>query len=110
MKNAQELAMFMHDKYEYYAVKNGWKTQAQCRVAFNDLPDANKNTMICVAEHILELEESAITEHDNEIISEIEKLIEDAEARKLVDINYQEKWTARIKALTEIINLIKGKK
>jgi len=52
----------------------------------------------------------ALSEHDNELISEIEKLIEDAEARKLVDINYQEKWTARIKALTEIINLIKGKK
>ena len=107
MKTAEELAMFMHDKYEYYAVKNGWKTQAQCRVAFNDLPDANKNTMICVAEHILELEESAITEHDNEIISEIEKKMEkEAQHKSKQNRVFHQ---GRYDLLTEIINLIKEK-
>ena len=63
MKTAEELAKFMHDLYEMYAVKWGWKTQAQCQVRFEDLPETNKRTMIAVAEHLLEEQESYAKQH-----------------------------------------------
>jgi hypothetical protein len=55
MKNkAEELANFIHLEYERFAQKSGWETNKECRVAFNDLPEANRKTMIWVAESILE--------------------------------------------------------
>jgi hypothetical protein len=41
-------------EYERFAQKSGWETNKECRVAFNDLPEANRKTMIWVAESILE--------------------------------------------------------
>jgi hypothetical protein len=55
MKNkAEELANFIHLEYERFAQKSGWETNKECRVAFHDLPEANRKTMIWVAESILE--------------------------------------------------------
>lgn len=49
----QSLAAFSHDVYEAEAVKAGWKTQEQCRVPFDELPEANKTVMLAVASAII---------------------------------------------------------
>ena len=55
MKNKiYELANFMHREYERFAQKTSWETNKNCRVTFDNLPEANKKTMLLVAESILE--------------------------------------------------------
>ena len=49
MKTIEELAKFLHDRYEHHAKENEWDTQTSCKTEFKDLPDANKKTMIAVA-------------------------------------------------------------
>jgi len=49
MKTIDELAKFLHDRYEHHAKENEWDTQTSCKTEFKDLPDANKKTMIAVA-------------------------------------------------------------
>jgi len=51
----------------------------------------------------------ALTEHDNELISEIEKKIESLEVLRHTEY-FDDEDEAAIIALTEIINLIKEKK
>ena len=51
---AEELANFMHVEYEKFAQGSGWETNKDCRVSFDDLPEANRKTMILVAESVLE--------------------------------------------------------
>ena len=48
-----ELAKWLHDNYEEIAKKENWNTQEDCKVEFNTLPDANKRTMIEMAEKLL---------------------------------------------------------
>lgn len=43
------LAEYLHDSYETIAKKTKWNTQENCKVAFNDLPNENKTTMILLA-------------------------------------------------------------
>jgi len=50
----EELARFMHEAYEEEAIFWGWATQEKPRVPFEKLPEANKNIMLGVAEHVLE--------------------------------------------------------
>jgi hypothetical protein len=44
-----ELARFMHEEYENAAREYGWITQKTTRCDFDDLPEANKRTMMLVA-------------------------------------------------------------
>jgi len=53
--SAEELAEWFHDNYEEVSLKQGWKTQANCQVPFNDLPERNKKTMIEVCQRLLNL-------------------------------------------------------
>lgn len=47
MKNkVEELANFIHLEYERFAQKCSWDTNDKCKVAFDDLPEANKKTML----------------------------------------------------------------
>src|SRR3990167_4565015 len=48
-----ELANFIHLEYERFAQKTNWDTNEKCKVAFDDLPEANKKTMLLVAESVL---------------------------------------------------------
>ena len=48
-----ELAKWLHDNYEEVAKEQNWNTQENCKVEFDTLPDANKQTMIKVAERLL---------------------------------------------------------
>lgn len=54
MVDSKELAEWLHDNYEQIANEKNWDTQKDCKVAFKDLPDANKNTMLQLAERIIE--------------------------------------------------------
>ena len=51
--SAEELARIFHDTYENFSITNKWKTQSKCQVAFDDLPQKNKQTMIDTCQHIL---------------------------------------------------------
>ena len=48
-----ELAKWLHDNYEEVAKKEEWNTQDNCKVEFDNLPDANKRTMIEIANRLL---------------------------------------------------------
>ena len=47
-----ELAEWLHDNYEELAKANDWQTQEITRVKFNDLPQANKDTMLALADRL----------------------------------------------------------
>ena len=48
-----ELAKWLHDNYEAVAKEQKWNTQQSCKVEFDTLPDANKRTMIEIADRLL---------------------------------------------------------
>jgi hypothetical protein len=48
-----ELAKWLHDNYEAVAKDEKWNTQQSCKVEFDTLPDANKRTMIEIADRLL---------------------------------------------------------
>jgi hypothetical protein len=50
--NIYQLAVLMHRKYEKLSKENNWDTQEECRVVFDDLPEANKKVMLGVAEFV----------------------------------------------------------
>lgn len=50
IEEIEKLAKLMHDTYEDKAREFGWSTQKKTRVAFRDLPESNKRTMLAVAE------------------------------------------------------------
>jgi len=47
-----KLAEWLHDNYEELAKANDWQTQEITRVKFDDLPQANKNTMLALADRL----------------------------------------------------------
>jgi len=49
----EELAKWLHDNYEAVAKEQNWNTQDKCKVEFGTLPDANKRTMIEIADRLL---------------------------------------------------------
>ena len=49
----EELAKWLHDNYEAVAEEQNWNTQQSCKVEFDTLPDANKRTMIEIADRLL---------------------------------------------------------
>ena len=51
--NKIELAKWLHDNYEDVARQKNWNTQENCKVEYDALPDANKQTMIEIAERLL---------------------------------------------------------
>ena len=52
--DVHKLAVFMHDTYEKQAKETGWKTQDQCKVDFEDLPEENKRVMLRTAMLVIE--------------------------------------------------------
>jgi len=50
--NIYQLAVLMHRKYEESSKRNNWNTQGNCKVEFDDLPEANKKVMLDVAEFV----------------------------------------------------------
>jgi hypothetical protein len=49
----KDLAKWLHDNYEAVAKEQNWNTQQSCKVEFDTLPDANKRTMIEIADRLL---------------------------------------------------------
>ena len=53
MSHILRIAEAFHNHYETQSKKTGWKTQKKCQVAFNDLPQENKEVMIDIAQMIV---------------------------------------------------------
>lgn len=51
--NAFTLAVWLHDNYEKLAKDNNWQTQEKTKVEFDNLPMENKNTMLALADKML---------------------------------------------------------
>lgn len=47
------LAEWLHNNYEEIALNNGWKTQSDCQVPFDELPNENKEVMLELALRLL---------------------------------------------------------
>lgn len=47
------LAEFMHSNYQYFALRTAWHVQPKTQTDFEDLPEANKKTMLMLAEHLI---------------------------------------------------------
>ena len=56
----EKMAEAMHDAYELAAKEAGWETQVQCRVPYEDLPEANKLAMLACARAASEVVEERI--------------------------------------------------
>ena len=52
--NKEELAKWLHDNYEEVAKEKEWNTQENCKVEFDTLPNENKQTMIEIAQRLLD--------------------------------------------------------
>jgi hypothetical protein len=46
LEEAVKIARAFHDEYEAFAEMHGWETQEATRVAFDDLPEANRKVMV----------------------------------------------------------------
>lgn len=53
------IAEWLHQRYERHAHHEGWDTQESTKVAFSDLPPANKRTMLLIARDVLQRERAA---------------------------------------------------
>ena len=58
-RSAEKLAQFFHDTYEHHAKAEGWNTQQGCKVEFDNLPEANRRTMIKTCMDVLDALEAS---------------------------------------------------
>jgi hypothetical protein len=68
----KELAEYLHNQYEIFSKQQGWETQKECRVKFDDLPEANKRVMCLVATSIIQRFQLLIQEYENKLLSKIQ--------------------------------------
>ena len=54
-KDEYRLASLMHNNYQYFARKNKWGVQKKTDVSFEQLPEANRRTMIDLAKHLIKI-------------------------------------------------------
>lgn len=52
-EDIEELARYLHRKYEHIAKKVGWKTQEGTSVRFDELPEENKQVMLELASNLI---------------------------------------------------------
>jgi len=52
MKTDEQIAKELHDAYEQYSKNAEWKTQKECQVKFEDLPEKNQIVMVSIAKLI----------------------------------------------------------
>ncbi len=48
------IAQAFHDEYETQAIEHGWQTQRRSRVVWNDVPSANRLTMLATVHALIE--------------------------------------------------------
>lgn len=53
--NAEPLAFLFHEAYERLAPEHGWETQAETRVPWQLVPEANRTLMVAVAAEVLQM-------------------------------------------------------
>jgi len=50
---SEKITKMLHDAYERHALTNGWETQVASRKHWDDVPEANRNTMLAMVEEVL---------------------------------------------------------
>jgi len=50
----KDLAVWLHRNYEDIASENDWDTQEECKTSFDELPEENRQTMLELAERLIE--------------------------------------------------------
>jgi len=50
---SEKITKMLHDAYERHALTNGWETQVASRKHWEDVPEANRNTMLAMVEEII---------------------------------------------------------
>ncbi len=53
-ETVEKIAREFHDEYEAWAAANGWETQESTRTSFDDLPAANRETMLATVQALLD--------------------------------------------------------
>lgn len=53
MTDIERIAKQFHDAYERRAEDFGWDTQDRCKVEWEDLPEANRLTMMAVVQEVV---------------------------------------------------------
>ena len=79
----KQIAEFMHNEYESYAKRVGWKTQKECQTLFDELPPANKEVMLWVSKSV---NDKIRTQERERIIEEIEDMVEGYKVEKHRDL------------------------
>jgi hypothetical protein len=54
-RQAEIVAQYFHYAYEEAARREGWETQERSRVAWRDLPEANRRTMVDTVQRVAAL-------------------------------------------------------
>ncbi len=86
----EELAKWLHDNYEAIAKEQNWDTQQRCKVEFDALPDANKRTMIEIADRLLNFNLLRLhfvvgrSEQLKAFVTEVSKGFDDSHKHKVV--------------------------
>lgn len=70
-----DLARDFHETYERLAAGEGWETQKNCRVDFDDLPEANRNLMMAVSIEIYERHVRTLTA-ENEVLKASKQIVD----------------------------------
>ena len=102
-KEIEEFAKELHNYYEERAEVNNWETQKSCKVEFEDLPEANKQTMIDLASYILSIESFKITTQQQKI-EQLEKEVDKAKSNWVI---YQDMFLEEHKKNTKLKERVK---
>ena len=108
----KKMATFLHNTYEAMATEVGWKTQKDCRVAFDDLPIKNKMVMIKIAKALnLRLEKENSETYQRGYRLGIKKQIKDGDYTHITTPNIRTRKIRkdeRERIIIKIMRLING--
>ncbi|MBA3688441.1 MAG: hypothetical protein H0W81_06405 [Chloroflexi bacterium] len=54
MSTAERIAQAFHERYEWWATKHGWASQVGVTVRWEDVPKANRETMVSTVQSLLD--------------------------------------------------------
>lgn len=73
--NDEEIAKSLHDYYELVSKSNGWQTQKETQVKFENLPEANKRVMINMGKYVNHLIKLTL-ENERKVIEKEQSITE----------------------------------
>lgn len=101
--HTNELAEFMHNEYEAYAKLKNWKTQKECQVEFEKLPEANRQVMLYVARQVKRRFKKEFKICRDNLLSRLSRGLDDAsistkkDIERAFDIGFRKMFQLRAK-------------